>query len=168
MANVWRKPRLLKAKLHTDMIQAMKNHEELRLSVIRMAKTLITNKEKDKMTELSDDQIQSILSTMIKQRQDSVEQFTKGNRPELAAKETLEIAIIADYLPKEISREELVQVLATIMGNIKDSIHWNIGYVMKELKATGLSYNAKDASELVKERLGEGIGLETTINEGLK
>jgi uncharacterized protein YqeY len=158
----------LNETLQHDMIFALKGRDELRLSVIRMAKTLITNKEKDKKAPLTDQEIQAVLNTMIKQRRDSVEQFTKGNRPELAAKETLEIAIIADYLPKEISREELVQVLATIMGNIKDSIHWNIGYVMKELKATGLSYNAKDASELVKERLGEGIGLETTINEGLK
>ena len=74
-------------QVQKDMVAAMRSREELRLSVLRMVKTAITNKEKDKRAPLDDKEVQQILSTLIKQRLDSIEQFTKGGRQALADKE---------------------------------------------------------------------------------
>ena len=83
-----------------DMIAAMKSREELKLSTLRMMKSALKNKEIDKRSPLDDKEALQVLSTMIKQRKDSIEQFTKGGRQELADKEAAEITIIEAYMPK--------------------------------------------------------------------
>ena len=87
-------------KIQADIVVAMKAKEEHKLTTLRMVKSALKNKEIDKREKLTDAEEQQILTTLIKQRKESVESFTKGKRPELAAKEQAEIAMIEGYLPK--------------------------------------------------------------------
>ena len=87
-------------QIQKDIVAAMKAREEQRLSTLRMVKTALKNKEVDKMAPLDDKESQQVLSTLINQRKDSVEQFTKGGRQEMADKEAAEIVLIETYLPK--------------------------------------------------------------------
>src|ERR1035441_10168489 len=94
-------------QIQKDMVAAMKAREEQRLSTLRMVKTALKNREIDKMAPLDDKESQQVLSTLIKQRKDSVEQFTKGGRQEMADKEAAEIKLIETYLPKAAGEEEI-------------------------------------------------------------
>src|SRR5208283_727887 len=123
----------LTAKIQKDLVDAMRAKQELRLSTVRMMKAALKNKEIDKRGPLDEKEELQVLSTMIKQRKDSIEQFEKGGRPELAKKEADEIAIIEEYMPKAAGEEEIVAtVRATIaeMGTMKD-----MGTVMKNVMA---------------------------------
>ena len=84
-------------RIQSDLTAAMKEKDELRLSVLRMVKSALKLKEIDKMRPLDDMESLQVLQTLVKQRKESIEQFTKGNRPELASKETKELAIIESY-----------------------------------------------------------------------
>ena len=95
-------------QIQKDIVAAMKAREEQRLSTLRMVKTALKNREIDKMAPLDDKESQQVLSTLIKQRKDSVEQFTKGGRQEMADKEAAEIKLIETYLPKAAGEEEIV------------------------------------------------------------
>src|ERR1700732_3449853 len=95
-------------QIQKDIVTAMKAREEHRLSTLRMVKTALKNREVDKMAPLDDKESQQVLSTLIKQRKDSVEQFTKGGHQERADKEAAEIKLIEAYLPKEAGEEEIV------------------------------------------------------------
>ena len=88
-------------QIQTDLIAAMRAKQELRLSVLRGIKTAIKNKEIEKIRPLDETECLQILQTLVKQRKESIEQFTKGNRPELAAKETAEIDVIESFLPSQ-------------------------------------------------------------------
>src|SRR6185312_10214626 len=94
-------------KLQTDIVVAMKARQEHKLTTLRMVKSALKSKEIDKRTPLTEAEEAQTLSTLIKQRKDSAEQFTKGNRPELAEKELAEIAMIEAYLPKAASEAEI-------------------------------------------------------------
>ena len=94
-------------KIGTDIITAMKAHEEHRLTTLRMVKSALRSKEIDKRQPLTDADQTQILNTLIKQRHDSVESFTKGNRPELAAKEQAEIVMIEAYMPQAATEDQL-------------------------------------------------------------
>src|SRR5271156_2527592 len=93
-------------QIQKDIISAMKAREEQRLSTLRMVKTALKNREIDKMAPLDDKEAQQVLSTLIKQRKESVEQFTKGGRQEMADKEAAEIVLIEAYLPKAAGEAE--------------------------------------------------------------
>src|SRR5438552_1853550 len=95
-------------QIQKDIVTAMKARDEQRLSTLRMVKTALKNREIDKMAPLDDKESQQVLSTLIKQRKDSVEQFTKGGRQEMADKEAAEIKIIETYLPKAAGEPEIV------------------------------------------------------------
>ena len=95
-------------QIQKDIVAAMKAREEQRLSTLRMVKTALKNKEVDKMAPLDDKESQQVLSTLIKQRKDSIEQFVKGGRQEMADKEAAEIKLIETYLPKAAGEEEIV------------------------------------------------------------
>src|SRR5215475_863114 len=102
-------------QIQKDMVEAMRSRDELRLSTLRMVKSAIKNKEIDKRAPLDDKEAQQVLSTLIKQRRDSIEQFQKGGRQELADKEAAEIKLIEAYLPKALGEEEITAaVKATI------------------------------------------------------
>src|SRR6202789_3796979 len=98
-------------KIQTDIVVAMKAKDEHRLTTLRMVKSSLKNKEIDKREKLTDAEESQILTTLIKQRKETVESFTKGNRPELAEKERVEIGIIEGYLPQAVGEDVIRDVV---------------------------------------------------------
>jgi uncharacterized protein YqeY len=139
----------------------MKSKDADRLSTLRMMKTALKNKEIDKRAPLTDAEGAQILLTMVKQRHDSVEQFTKGNRPELAAKEAAEIPIIESYMPKAAGEDEVRSMvdaaIAELSGNGHSPTQKDMGAVMKavqdRIQAAGVRADGKLVSELVRSAL---------------
>ena len=105
-------------KLGKDIVTAMKAREQETLTTLRMVKSALKNKEIDKREGLTDAEEQAILTTLLKQRRESVEQFTKGGRPELAAKEQVEIGLIEAYMPKAASEEDLRAMVAAAVEQV--------------------------------------------------
>src|ERR1700737_3114071 len=105
--------------IQTDIITAMKAKDEHRLTTLRMVKSAIKNKEIDKREPLTDAEEQQILTTLIKQRRESVESFTKGGRPELAAKERLEIGMIEAYLPQAAGEQEIRKLVRGVIAHLE-------------------------------------------------
>jgi uncharacterized protein len=140
-----------------DMTAAMKAREELRLGTLRMVKTALKNKEIDKRAPLDDKEALAVLSTLIKQRKDSIEQFTKGNRPELAEKEAAEIAIIEAYMPKAVGDEEIAAAVRATIAEMGSPTIKDMGTVMKNVMAKfaaeGSRVDGKVVSETVKREL---------------
>jgi hypothetical protein len=144
-------------RVQQDMVAAMKAREEARLSTIRMIKTAIKNKEIDKRAPLDDQEAMAVLNTMIKQRKESIEQFTKGNRPELAEKEAAEIALIEGYLPKAVSGEEIAAKVKETIAEMGSPTIKDMGAVMKNVMAkfaaTGARVDGKQVNEAVRKAL---------------
>ena len=138
-----------------DMIAAMKSREELKLSTLRMMKSALKNKEIDKRAPLDDKEALQVLSTMIKQRKDSIEQFTKGGRQELADKEASEITIIEAYMPKSIGEAEIVAAVRATIAEMGSPTMKDMGTVMKNTmaKLAGARVDGKVVSEAVKKEL---------------
>ncbi len=105
-------------KIDDDYKTALKTSESLKVSVLRMLKSALKNRQIDKGRELSDDDILSVISTLCKQRKESIELFSKGGRTDLAEKESKELAILQLYLPRQLSLEELDNI---ILDSIKES-----------------------------------------------
>src|SRR5450755_4327044 len=122
-------------QIQKDIVAAMKAREEQRLSTLRMVKTALRNKEIDKMAPLDDKESQQVLSTLIKQRKESVEQFTKGGRQEMADKETAEIAMIEAYLPKAASDDQIVAGVKAVLAEMGSPTLKEMGTVMKNVMA---------------------------------
>ncbi len=152
-------------RLGVDIIAAMKAHEADKLTTLRMVKSALKSKEIEKRAPLTDAEEQAALTTMLKQRRESIEQFTKGNRPELAAKEQVEIALIDAYMPKAAGEDEIraivqaaVEHLAANNGGTRPSAK-EMGAVMKvvqqRLLADGTRADGKVVSELVKAELAK-------------
>jgi uncharacterized protein len=141
--------------IQKDMVQAMRDRSELKLSTLRMMKAAIKNKEIDKREPLDDRETLAILSTLIKQRKDSIEQFTKGNRPELAQKEAEEIVIIEAYMPKSLGEEEIVATVRAAIAEMGSPTMKDMGTVMKNAMARfgGARVDGKLVSETVKKEL---------------
>src|SRR5215469_1699275 len=108
----------LQEKIQNDIAEAMRSKDSLRLNVLRMMKTAVKNKEIEKMKPLDEPEVLAVLNTLVKQRKDSIEQFRKGGREELAQKEEAEIRIIDEYLPAAASDED---VLTAIREAIQES-----------------------------------------------
>ena len=144
-------------QVQKDMVEAMRSREELRLSTLRMVKSAIMLKEKDKRAPLDDKEAQQVLSTLIKQRRDAIEQFTKGGRQELADKEAAEITLIEHYLPKAMGEEQIAEVVKATIAEMGSPGMKDMGTVMKnvmaKLQATGARVDGKTVSELVKKHL---------------
>jgi uncharacterized protein len=145
-------------QIQKDIVAAMKAREEQKLSTLRMVKTALKNKEVDKMAPLDDKESQQILTTLIKQRKESVEQFTKGGRQEMADKEAAEIILIEAYLPKEASEADIVAgVRAAIAEMSPAPAMKDMGTVMKatmaRFAAAGMRVDGKVVSEAVKKEL---------------
>jgi uncharacterized protein len=148
----------LSDQIQKDMVEAMRSRDELRLSTLRMVKSAIKNKEIDKRAPLDDKEAQQVLSTLIKQRRDSIEQFQKGGRQELADKEAAEIKLIEAYLPKAMEEEEIAAVVKATIAEMGSPTMKDMGTVMKnamtKLQATGARVEGKTVSEIVKKQLG--------------
>ncbi len=138
-----------------DITAAMKAREELKLSTLRMMKTAIKNKEIEKRSALDDKEALQVLSTMIKQRKDSIEQFTKGGRKELADKEAAEITIIEAYMPKAVGEEEITAAVRATIAEMGSPTMKDMGTVMKNTMAkfAGARLDGKVVSEAVKREL---------------
>ena len=145
-------------QIQKDMVEAMRGREELRLSTLRMMKTAIENKRIEKRAPLDEKEAQQVLATMIKQRRDSIEQFVKGGRQELADKEAAEIRLIEAYLPRAMSDEEISAVVKAVIAEIGSPTLKDMGTVIKAVMARLLAGEArvegKTVSELVKKHLG--------------
>ena len=146
-------------QIQKDIVTAMKAREEHRLSTLRMVKTALKNKEVDKMAPLDDKESQQVLSTLIKQRKDSIEQFTKGGRQEMADKEAAEIVLIESYLPKAAGEAEIVAGVKAAIAEMGSPTMKDMGTVMKnamaEFAAQGMRVDGKVVSEAVKKELAE-------------
>ena len=138
-----------------DMTQAMKARAEQRLSTLRMMKSALKNKEIDKRAPLDDKEAMAVLNTLIKQRKDSIEAFTKGGRQELADKEASEIVIIEGYLPKSLGEEEIVAAVKATIAEMGSPTMKDMGTVMKNTMAKfgGARVDGKVVSEIVKREL---------------
>jgi uncharacterized protein YqeY len=142
-------------QIEKDLTSAMKAREELRLSVLRMAKTALKNKQIEVGKALDDAQATAVLKTLVKQRHDSVEQFRKGGREELAAKEEQEIKILDAYLPAAASEEEIEAAVAAALAETGITSMKEMGKVMKAAmaKLAGKNADGKQVSEKVKAKL---------------
>ena len=144
-------------RITQDMTQAMKSREELRLSTLRMMKSALKNKEIEKRAPLDDKEALAVLSTMIKQRKDSIEQFTKGGRTELADKEQAEIGIIEGYMPKALGEDEIAVAVRATIAEMATPTLKDMGAVMKNTMARfgGARVDGKVVSEIVKRELSK-------------
>src|SRR5690348_4475808 len=123
-------------QIQKDIVAAMKAKEEGRLSCLRMIKSALQLKGVEKMAPLDDKESQQVLSTLIKQRKDSIEQFTKGGRQEMADKEAAEIKLIEAYLPKAAGDEEIVAGVRAVMAEMTGPLTMkDMGSVMKATMA---------------------------------
>ena len=145
-------------QIQKDMVEAMRSRDELRLSTLRMVKSALKNKEIDKRAPLDDKEAQQVMDTLIKQRKDSIEQFQKGGRPELAEKEAAEIKFIEAYLPKALGEEEIAAAVKATIAEMGSPTLKDMGTVMKNtmarLQASGARVEGKTVSEMVKKQLG--------------
>ncbi len=144
-------------QIQKDITAAMKAREEQRLSCLRMVKTALKNREIEKMAPLDDKESQAVLATLIKQRKESVEQFTKGGRQEMADKEAAEIVLIERYLPKAAGEAEVVAGVKAVIAEMGAPTMKDMGTVMKNamgrFSAAGMRVDGKMVSEAVKREL---------------
>ncbi len=147
----------LKDKITADITAAMKAKDADRLSVLRMAKAALMNEENKKGAdyELSDEETAKTLQTLVKQRKDSIEQYEKAGRAELAEKEKSELLVLENYLPQAASREEIEQAVAQAISETGASSMKEMGSVMKaaQAKLAGKNADGKIVSETVKAKL---------------
>ena len=145
----------IQEKIQTQMTEAMRSKDQLRLSVLRMMKSAIKNKEIEKMKPLDDGEALSVLNTLVKQRKDSVDQFRKGGREELAQKEESEIKVIEEYLPAAASEDDIRQAIEEAVQETGASSIKDMGKVMKAALArlAGKSADGSRVSQMVKEKL---------------
>jgi len=150
-------------KIDADIITAMKAKEEHKLTTLRMVKSALKNKAIDKRSELTDAEESQILSTLIKQRRESVDSFTKGNRPELAEKERAEITMIEGYLPQEAGEDEIRTVVQGAIAHLAEAgtkpgpkdMGAAMKIVQQRILANGLRADGKRVSEIVKAELAK-------------
>jgi uncharacterized protein len=144
-------------QIQKDIVSAMKAKEEARLSTLRMVKTALKNREVEKMAPLDEKESQAVLTTLIKQRKESVEQFTKGGRQEMADKEAAEIVLIETYLPKAAGEAEVVAGVKAVIAEMGAPTMKDMGTVMKNAMArfsgAGMRVDGKMVSEAVKREL---------------
>jgi uncharacterized protein YqeY len=152
----------LEALVNQQMIAAMKARDAERTGTLRLIKSALKNKSIEKRAPLTQVEGEQTLATMIKQRRDSIEQFTNGNRPELAAKEASEIVVIEEFLPKALDQAGLAALVTGVLGELTTSLGHkpspkDMGAVMKavqvKLQSGGLRAEGRTVSDLVKAAL---------------
>jgi uncharacterized protein len=147
----------LTERIQSDLTQAMKAKDELRLSVLRMMKSALKNKEIEKIRPLDDAEALQVLNTLVKQRRESVEMFGKGGRQDLVDKETKEIAIIETYLPAGASEAEMDAAIAAAIAETGANSPKQMGGVIKAARAhlEGKTVDGKALSDRVRDRLSK-------------
>ena len=147
----------LKDKIVADMTQAMKAKDANRLSALRMAKVALMNEENKHGTGyiLTDEQVTRILNSLVKQRRDSIEQYTNAGRTELAEKERTELSVLEEYLPQAATPEDIEQAVEEAIRETGAGSIREMGLVMKAAVARlqGKTADGKLVSEIVKAKL---------------
>lgn len=142
-------------QVQKDMVEAMRAKQELKLSTLRMVKAALKNREIEKRSPLDEREEMQVLSTLIKQRKDSIEQFTKGGRLEMAEREAQEIVFIEGYLPKAVGEAEVETTVRAVIAEMGSPTIKEMGAVMKQVMArfAGARVDGKLVSESVKRAL---------------
>ena len=152
----------LEALVSEQVVTALKAHDAVRTGTLRLIKNALKNKAIEKREALTQAESEQVLATMIKQRRDSIEQFTKGNRPELAAIEAAEIVVIEEFLPKALDEAGLAALVADAVAEVEAArgqkpTQKEMGLVMKavqgKLQAAGVRAEGRTVSDLVKKQL---------------
>ena len=145
----------LEKTLGADIVTAMKAKDQNRLTALRMLKTALTNKSIEKGRALEAAEELQVVSSLVKQRRDSIEQFTAGGRADLAAKEQAEIVVLETYLPPSVSTEELEAAVAQAVADTGATGPKDMGKVMKAVMAafSGKTVDGKKVNELVRTKL---------------
>jgi len=145
----------LKDQIISDLTAAMKSQDTARTSTLRMVKAALMNREIEKRGQLDNDELMQLLRSMVKQRRDSIEQYTKGARQDLVAKEQAEIEIIESYLPQAASTEQISEAVAAAISETGASSMKDMGKVMKAVQAklAGQNADGRAISEIVKAKL---------------
>jgi uncharacterized protein YqeY len=146
----------LEQTLGADIVTAMKAKDATKLTALRMLKTALTNKSIEKGRALESAEELAVVSMLVKQRRDSIDQFTKGGRTDLADKEQAEIAILNTYLPASASDDEIVAAVTAAIAETGATSAKDMGKVMKAVLAglAGKTVDGKKVSETVKAKLG--------------
>ena len=147
---------LLRDQVNTDISSAMKAKDAPRLSALRMLKAAIMNKGIEKGHDLEDPDVLQVISSLVKQRRDSIEQFSKAGRTDLVDKETAEIAVLEEYLPPAASAEEIDAAVAAAITESGATSPKDIGKVMKAVmpKLAGKNADGRTINEAVRRKLG--------------
>ncbi len=145
----------LKDKIIGDLTAAMKAKDAYRLSVLRMVKANIMNRQIEKGADLTDEEITKALQSLVKQRKDSIDQYEKAGRAELAEKEQTELVVLEEYLPQAASKEEIEQAVTDAINETGASSIKEMGVVMKaaQAKLAGKAADGRLVSETVKAKL---------------
>jgi uncharacterized protein len=143
-------------RIQKELTEAMKARELLKIDVLRGIKTALKLKEVEKIRALSDLEMLQVIQTLVKQRKDSIEQFTLGGRDDLVAREQAEVKILEGYLPEPISENELKTVISQVISELQASSAKDIGRVMKTVLArfAGKNVDGKTVNEIVRTQLG--------------
>jgi uncharacterized protein YqeY len=144
----------IKERISGDMKDAMKSGEKAKLNAIRMLHAAVRKKEIDDRADLDDAGVLKVISTLVKQRQDSIEQFKAGNRQDLVEKEEAELKLLQGYMPAQMSKDELVKIVEASIAEANAKTQKDMGAVMKVLmpKVAGKA-DGKLVNQLVRERL---------------
>jgi hypothetical protein len=146
----------LREKIESDVKTALKAGAKDKVSALRMLIAALKNKQIDRRRQLSEEEVIETIRSLIKQRKDSIEQFTKGQRQDLVDKETAEVAVLEAYLPAQLSREELEVMVRNAVDQTSALGARDMGKVMKAvLSMVGGRADGKLVSELVKQALGK-------------
>jgi uncharacterized protein len=143
-------------RLTEDLKTAMRAKDQVRMDVIRMIKAAFLNKEIELKKDLDDSEMSRVMSTLVKQRRESIEQYQKAQRQDLAEKELREITIIEGYLPKSLSADDVARVVDTVVKETGAASLKEMGTVMKAVmsRLAGQTVDGKQISDLVRAKLG--------------
>lgn len=149
-------PTLLRDQVNADISSAMKAKDAARLSALRMLKAAIMNKGIEKGHDLDDAEVLQVVSTLVKQRRDSIDQFSKAGRTDLVDKETAEIGVLEHYLPPAASADEIDAAVAAAIAETGGSSPKDIGKVMKAVmpRLAGKNVDGRTVNETVRRKLG--------------
>jgi hypothetical protein len=143
-------------RISADIAAAMKAKDQATLAPLRMAKAALMNREVEKGRALDETESQQVIASLIKQRRDSIEQFTQGGRQDLAAREASEITVLEPYLPPPVAAADLEQEIAAVIAETGAASPKDMGRVMKAVmnRLAGRTVDGKVVSDLVRKKLG--------------
>jgi uncharacterized protein YqeY len=146
--------------VNTAIVEAMRRRDAARLSALRMLKTALTNRQVEKGRALDDEEARQVVNSLVKQRRDSIEQFSRGGRQDLVDKEAAEIVVLEAYLPPAADPAAVTRAIDEAIAEIGASSAKDMGRVMKAVMArlAGQNVDGKSVNELVKRKLTPGGG----------